>query len=383
MNNVIIVGGNHHNTLGVIRAFGRSGISPYVIMTSMVSDSFVLRSKYIKKSWVIKSEEVVDFLLKDLRFPEKSVLVGCHDVISSIFDLNYDKLSEYFYVPGAKIAGQISRLAEKKEMSALAVNIGMDVPQYRIINSQNLLSEKEYIQYPCITKPAVSREGSKGDICVCYSEDELTQFFGVRFNRNFMVQTFIDKDFEFQLIGCSLNDGNNIIIPGVSKLIRPSKSSNTGFLKYCQLDDSFEKTLSKSKKFIRATGYNGLFSMEFLRDKNGTDYFMEINFRNDGNTICVTNSGVNLPMIWYNHCNRYELGNTQNIHIEYVMPEFQELTLWYSGDISLFTMLNDFRKATSYMDYDQDDLLPTKGWRVFRKQLIHCLCFKPIKKLLG
>ena len=31
--------------------------------------------------------------------------------------------------------------------------------------------------------------------------------------------------------------------------------------------------------FIREVGYTGLFSMEFLRDKYGNDYFMEINFR--------------------------------------------------------------------------------------------------------
>ena len=57
--------------------------------------------------------------------------------------------------------------------------------------------------------------------------------------------------------------------------------------------------LQKCISFIREVGYTGLFSMEFLRDKYGNDYFMEINFRNDGNAISVTEAGVNLPYIWY------------------------------------------------------------------------------------
>lgn len=35
--------------------------------------------------------------------------------------------------------------------------------------------------------------------------------------------------------------------------------------------------------FIRDLGYSGLFSLEFIRDKSGKDYFMELNMRNDGN----------------------------------------------------------------------------------------------------
>lgn len=108
-----------------------------------------------------------------------------------------------------------------------------------------------------------------------------------------------------------------------------------------------------------------MFSIEFMRDKIGVDYFMEMNFRNNGNSICVTNSGVNLPMIWYENSIGKVTIDKCVIHEEYVMPEFQELEFWYAGEISLLTMIKDFYKATSYMDYDKNAPLPTNGWKIF------------------
>ena len=57
---------------------------------------------------------------------------------------------------------------------------------------------------------------------------------------------------------------------------------------------------------------------------------MEINFRNDGNAICVTAAGFNLPYIWY----LYNTGGNYREEIEaskvkptYVMPEFADISL--------------------------------------------------------
>lgn len=41
-----------------------------------------------------------------------------------------------------------------------------------------------------------------------------------------------------------------------------------------------------------------MFSLEFIRDKKGRGYFLEINLRNDGNVYCVQTAGLNLPIIW-------------------------------------------------------------------------------------
>lgn len=383
MSEVIVVGGNHHNTLGVIRSLGRAGISSYVILTSGISDSFVLKSKYIKKHWTFSGcDKVVDFLLSNLVFEKKAVLIGCHDVISSIFDINKDILSKFFYVPSSKVAGRITELAEKFQMAQLADRVGFNVPLTLLITGINDTNLTDVV-YPCITKPTASKDGSKSDIQVLSSEKQLKLFLSERSGHSFVVQQFIEKDYEFQFIGCSINGGEDVIIPGVSELLRPSKSSNTGFLKYRNLKEDEEDALLRTKEFIKATAYSGLFSVEFIKDKNGKIYFMEMNFRNDGNSICVTNSGVNLPYIWYLSCLGEDWKKAlKNIHTEYVMPEFQELALWYSYGIDTKTMIGDFRRATSYMDYDKDDLKPTNGKINFYKELI-VLSLKRMAKYLS
>lgn len=367
---VIIIGGTHHNTLGVIRSLGRVGIMPYVILTSGGDESFVLKSKYIKKSWTVKgSDEVVDLLLNELSSADcKNVLIGCHDVIASIFDLNRDKLNPFFIVPGGELQGVVSPLMNKKNMGELAERNGLKVPQMTVSSFHNYYDSNRP-PFPCITKPVESKSGSKNEIRIFDNEENLLKFLKSNASKEFVIQQFIEKAFEFQLIGCSLDGGKDIIIPGVSVILRQSKSSNTGFLQYKELDDSFGQTVDKTKAFIQSIGYSGLFSVEFLRDKTGVDFFLEMNFRNDGNTIAVYYAGVNLPYIWYLHSVGEDYKKEiKPIHEEFVMPEFAELALYQQGLISKKEWKQDMRKATSYMDYALDDPAPTNGWSKYNKR---------------
>ena len=366
---VIVVGGNHHNTLGVIRSLGRAGLAPFVILTSGNGDSFVLKSKYIQKSWVVKgSNEALDLVQKGFASEkDKCVLIACHDIISSVFDMNREILLPGFFVPGTKMQGRITHLMNKKTMGELAALMGLHVPETTVCNKTTVIQLNNSI-FPCITKPVDSKSGSKDEIVICKTKDELIAFIS-KHNKDYVVQHFIDKLYEFQLIGCSLKEGEEIIIPGVSVILRQTKSSNTGFLQYTYLDDSYKQTIEASKAFIREIEYSGLFSVEFIRDKNGKDYFMEMNFRNDGNTISVANAGVNLPYIWYLSCIGADYQKEiKPIHEEFVMPEFAELALYKQGIISRKDLRQDMKKATSYMDYAPDDPKPTDGWNNYKKQ---------------
>ena len=111
---------------------------------------------------------------------------------------------------------------------------------------------------------------------------------------------------------------------------------------------------------MRRTGYHGLFSLEFLRDKNGKDYFMEINFRNDGNAICVTAAGMSLPYIWYLDCIGADYSQERNKKITpvYVMPDMAELKLLATRQISLKEYMSDFKKTNRFMEYDKRDKKP-------------------------
>ena len=376
---VVVIGGNHHNTLGVIRSLGKVGIAPLVILTSGDDNSFVLKSKYIQRSWVVKgSEEAIKTLLHELAsIDSKSVVIGCHDGISSAIDSNRDILLPYFEIPGTKKTGEITRLMNKKAMGELATQVGLNVPETIILN-KNSFTENRNIPYPCITKPVESKSGSKSEIVICNTPEELASFFnGSKYLKDYIVQRYIKKTIEFQLIGCSLDFGNEVIIPGVSVILRQTKSSNTGFLHYTQLDGTFGQTLENTKTFIKKVGYSGLFSVEFLRNNIGKDYFMEMNFRNDGNAIAVTNAGVNLPYIWYLYCIGADYKNEiKTIHDEYVMPEFVELSLFQRGIISRKEWKQDMKKATTFMDYDFEDPAPTDGWKKYNRQRLKNQVFR-------
>ena len=378
---VIVIGGNHHNTLGVIRSLGRNNIYPFVILTSASTNSFVLKSKYIKKSYVVNnSESAIDLLISTFVTEEvKPVVIACHDVISSQIDLNRQRLDPYFVLPGCKESGRVTYYMDKSKMGKLAEECGLCVPQTILLSRSSYRIEQE-INFPCITKPVQSRIGSKSDIHICYNRDDLLSIIGPN---ELLIQHYVEKQFEFQLIGCSLEDGKHVIIPGVSVILRQPATTNTGFLHYKPLDDSFTETVKKTEEYIKNIGYSGLFSVEYLRDINGIDYFMEINFRNDGNAISVTNAGVNLPYLWY----RYAIGErfkeeSHFIHDEFVMPEFAELSLLEQGQITFHQWRLDMRKSTSYMDYASDDPLPTRGWKNYCIRFARVVIKLVLKKLL-
>lgn len=356
MNKVIVIGSEHHNTLGVIRSLGEKGLSSDVILVTNEKEPFVGKSKYIKNLYKVSTEtNVLRCLIDNFgSYGLKPVVIACYDAVSSVIDENRQELSDFFILPGAEVQGRISKLMNKQVMAELAVSEGLQIPLSWSVNKDSDISK---ISYPCIAKPMISKAGNKADIQICQTKEELKLFLKNKAQENFQVQKFIDKDFEFQLIGCATDE--NIIIPGYSHILRPCKGSNTSFLRYSKLKPDF-CDLNACHKFIRKTGYRGLFSMEFLRDKTGKDYFMEINFRNDGNAICVTASGINLPYIWYLNCisKDYSCEVNNEVKTVYVMPEFSEMGLLLKGQISLKEWLSDMRKTDRFMDFDKNDPKP-------------------------
>lgn len=366
MNKVIVIGGDHHNTLGVIRGLGERGIKTELILVTPSERTFVDASKYIEKKWKVDdNEKAVELLLSEFKDEdEKPVVICCSDTSSGAIDDNRDKLSPYFYLPGAGQQGRISSLMSKKSMAELAVEVGLDIPQTKYIKDPE--REISQINLPCIIKPLESRKGSKTEIAICKTKEDLKRYAASHDIRKDQIQDFIDKDLEYQLIGCSTK--REIIIPGVSKILRPCKGSNTSFLYYTPLEEGFCE-IDKCREFVRRTGYHGLFSLEFLRDKNGKDFFMEINFRNDGNAICVTAAGMSLPYIWYLDCigRAYSEESNKKIKSVYVMPDMAELKLLMTRQISLKEFFSDFKKTNRLMEYDKKD--PKPFWKMIRAKL--------------
>lgn len=355
-NNIIVIGGDHHNTLGVIRSLGYKGLYPNLVVVTNHKKPYVSYSKYIQQYHILTSaNDIVDYLLKTKStYDSKQVVISCADCVTAILDTHQEQLSAFYHLPVGK--GNIVQVMNKDTMANIAKECGLVTPRTIMIND---VSFSNHIKY--IFKPLKSIEGSKADIAVVKSKEELNTFLSYTQCEKFQIQEYIEKNLEFQLIGCSLNEGKTIIIPGVSIILRQPENTNTGFLKYISLDEFQFDEIEKCKKFIQTIGYSGLFSMEFLRGKDGKDYFMEINMRNDGNSICVTSAGVNLPFIWYN----YNIGKKEwmeeskkTIKETLVMPEFDDFVNVLKSNISLRQWIRDVRQTDCFMEYDKSDMKP-------------------------
>lgn len=362
MLSVIVIGGDHHNTLGVVRALGYKGVKPFVIIVGHKKNSFVLKSKYVGEKKKLENKlDIVPFLLEGKKpGTKKCIVISCADFVTSELDIHKDELSNYYILPVARDQGEINNIMRKDVMAEVAVRNGLNVPQSWIIGEGERTTSID-VEYPCIVKPVASIEGAKADIAILQNKEELESYMHKASNHRILVQQYINKDYEYQLIGCSIDGGRDIIIPGISKCIRPCPRTNTGFLEYLPME-KFSCDIESCYHYIREIGYSGLFSMEFLRDKSGKDFFIEINMRNDGNAICVTGAGVNLPYIWYLACQNmdYKYEKCRKIKNIFVMPEIDDFhNFVLTGKISMIQWIRDHKKTSIYMEYDKSDPKPS------------------------
>ena len=365
MNKAIVIGGIHHNTLGIIRGLGIKGICPDAYIITKTGSAGSVKSKYINKTIIFEDEQkmLVHLLATASSYKDKVVLYAAGDAVSAIIDKNYDRLKDTYVFFNA--SGTLHEWMNKEKMSSLAASLGMNVPQHFVHKVGETLPDN--IDFPCITKAISSIEGDKSDTTICQNRDELENFLSTpNLCPLIQIEKFIKKELEFQFIGVSLNGGETIVIPGHSHIDRPNGIQNTYFFNYIANDETFADTLEKAKAFIKATGYSGHFSVEFLRGVDGRDYFLEMNFRNDGNAICVIDSGFNIPYIWYLWATggdyMSEIKNSTFKPVCYCPEMFYVLQCAY-GEVPFFTLVRDLFRANSFTNYYKGD--SPHFWRKF------------------
>lgn len=361
MNKIVVLGANHYNALGLIRSLGYEGLDVYAVIQTASKNSFVLKSKYVTKGWISKNrEQTLEILLKNFDNSEqKAVLYPAGDDEMDFLHRYKEKLSQYFLLPEAKHSTySIIELMNKEIMLSIAYNLGINYPRTWIIHRDRI---DESIAYPCVTKSITSVANHKSECFKCNSREDLVGILDKKIHSDSLhIQQWIDKAFEFQFMGVALNDGR-IIIPGVSIIEKTLGFSNGTFLKFQPITKEFEPALIQSKRFIRACQYSGLFSVEFMRGKDGKDYFLEMNFRNDGNSICVTDAGCNLPFVWYADCCSVDVPSsifTTNVRTIYAAPEDAYLLAMLNGIVSVMEWFSNTKKITTYFTYCKNDKSP-------------------------
>lgn len=354
MNKVIVIGGTHHNSLGVIRALGERGYDVEFVNFCPVGEDFVSKSKYVSKYQKLNGvDEVCEYLKCRDVSDNKTVIISCADAVTEHLNLHLPELENHYCISGVPKQGMMVDLMDKTTMIEMAAKQGIYAPAI-----WKLPEDKSMVTFPCITKCYISSHGGKSDIVILHSNEEL-EFFLQNNQGEIFAQAYINKKEEVQLIGCSLRGGEEVIIPGMSKIIRSQPNTNTGFLEYGSLESFYKEIAEKAKLYIKDCQYSGLFSFEIMRGSDNKIWFLEINFRNDGNAWCVTKSGINLPVIWVKSC----LGESYEEEIRVpnkilMMPELQDFKLVLQRRVSLVQWLKDWKRTDFFMEYDKKDKKP-------------------------
>lgn len=366
----ILFGHDHYNPLGVVRSLGEDGISPVVILISKGKPHLVNKSKYLGKlHWVRSIEEGYQVLLSNYGNETlKPFVYTCSDDSESFLDLHYDELIEHFYFFNAGEQGRITKIMEKEEMIKMAEESGIDIPKTEVVRVGDL---PKTLRYPILTKAVISTIANwKSNVHICQNEAELLEAYKTIKGDNIILQEYITKKNELCLDGVSVNGGEEVYLPIQSEYIRftPSAYGNyIYFQKYKEMN-----LLPKIQTIFKKTGYSGVFSMEFLRDKDDNFYFLEINFRNSTWSYAHTHVGVNLPVIWAKSTLSGHLDVSDVKITKETFTAIQEFTDFkdsvLGGAVSVKQWLKDFWNCDCPFYYNKQDNAPF--WSILRKKVL-------------
>jgi len=381
----LVIGGNHQNPLGVIESLGRRGIQSEAIIVCSTKHSFVLKSKYVVKGHIVSSyDQVFDILTKEYAGSKIQYIVyACCDDAAAYLDRHKNRLPKNLILPGINDNRLLDNLAKKDNMLTLALSLGLNVPLTHNLNKDKISSLGE-IEYPCVTKSITSVGYGKTEFSLCQDEVDLINFIdNIPDGEIIQIQKYIEKEYEFQFLGCSLNGGQHVIIPGYTLIENALDFNNLTFLEYRTLDkdERMNNLIEKSIKYVQATNYTGLFSIEFIHGKDGKDYFLEMNFRNDGNGLCVTAAGTNLPYLYYLWASGGDYLRelqTSCVNKVYSVPEDSYFISMLKGDISFKKWKANMKKVNCYITYFKGNTKPFWELLYLQKRAIAAVIVKRI-----
>lgn len=365
MNTVVVVGNNHHNTLGLVRSLGRGGYYVFCIIVEPIrKHSFVVKSRYVKGYQMVKTlQEMIEILKKKVIVNQKPPILTTSDKIAEYIDLHYNDLKDKFVLCNCgQCQGGISKLMDKKEMYNAAEKSGLRVPPSIYLDAKDYDTDKCLgIEIPSIIKPRKSSELGKNSFLVASNIEQIDSYIkgGGDSGHNLITQKYIQPDYEVLIMGVRSRKQGVTILPGELHKIRTCKKAKSlGMLVYAYTSGEFDHAIDvpSIKRFLSNIDYEGIFSIEFII-ANGIAYFLEINFRNDGTQFCFEGSGVNLPKLWVRFVMGDDLSNyNHRLQKKYCMVEVNYIKNldWHHP----LSVIKEIRSTNLFALIDKKDLKP-------------------------
>lgn len=354
----VVVGEEHYNPLGVIRALGEQGINPDFIAIEGKS-KVASKSKYVRKNhYVSDFHKAYDVLTEEYGGQkEKPFVITTDDDIQQLLDENYDRMSKEFIFFNAGENGRITKYMNKKEILDLAVKHGLQVLPTVMVDRGKIPSD---LAYPIITKSISPNVGGwKADVHICNNADELRSAYENIKSPQVLLQRFIEKKNEYCLDGFAVNRGRKMFVPTASSYNYPIRGYYSPYMTVYPFDD--EKMKTALTGMLSEIGFEGIFSIEFLIDGDGTYYFTEINFRNSTWAYIAAKLGMPLPILWAEAMLSGDINKgwykiIPDHYTAMVEPIDYAKRIW-GGDITLADWLIDFKMTDCpfYLDFNDPE----------------------------
>ena len=355
----IVFGGDHYNPLGVVRSLGEAGIDPVVFLVA-AQPVMINHSKYVKNIHFTKSiEEGYTALLSEYgNEKDKPFLYTCDDGITSFLDLHYNELKNLFYFFHGKEEGIVSYYMDKENICKLAVKCGCEIAKTETVPVGVIPSD---LKYPVITKAINSLKGGwKNDSFICHNEKELEEAYKRIKSERVLIQEYIDKKNELCLDGFCFNGGEEVYIPYYSNYLRFSNKSYGPYMVMRPFLD--EKVMGQVKAILKEVGFTGIFSVEFLIDKDDNLFFLEVNFRNSTWSYAYTCGGYNMPYLWAKAMleGKLDLSNIKQLdeYTAMVEPDDFMANVIKTKKVGLLQWIREVRKCKCTYYFNRKDKSP-------------------------
>lgn len=362
-NLVIVWSIDDFNTLGLMRELGQSRLDLLFLINGKAG--YASKSKYCTCYVETKSIQMgYDYLMKNFTTAEyKPILIVASDEIITFVDQHRREMETLFILPGTKEQGNIEKYIDKNTMTALAERIGILCPQSRKVRWNSSI---EGVKYPCLIKPSRQTKGHYNEFKykICKNEKELKQtLYFVRHESVFILQQYIQKEYDLLVYGGRLYDGNTVI---AGAMIR-DRWADSGSSSHGYITTDIPKCVDAKKivEFLEKINYYGLFSFEYgiVGDKA---YFFEVNLRNDGTSHYFYQAGANIPLAYVYSCVRADYTKIPIKVTEkaWFIDEIFDIENVIKGVISKEQWKQELSEATIFKYYDKEDPEP---WKAVKK----------------
>lgn len=364
---IVFSGREHYNSLGIVRTLGEAGVKP-IFVAVKGGPVFVSHSKYVKASHYVDSvEEGIQLILFTYSNRNvKSFILVEDDWTVAVMDKHYEELKEYFYFFNA--GGKLTKYFNKDEVNKLAIKHGINVPKTWKVKVGEI---PENVEYPILTK-AVNSIGEewKDIVFICHNNDELILAYQKMKSESVLVQQYIEKVDEVSFDAFSTNQGRDvfIVMEAYQMYNIPDKYSP-----YWKIQNYTNTEIGeKMKKIIAEIGFDGIFEFEFMVDKNGKYWFLEINFRNTALGYATTIAGMPQVTMWCESMEKGEINHCQRVEIPDGMKAIAECFDYdvrvKGGWITKEEWLKDYMTAECKMYMGRNDYEPFRFFMEYKQK---------------